>query len=295
MNIIDLFNRSQPVLSFELFPPKRDGNLEELFQTVLELKQLSPDYMSVTYGAGGSSRGLTYDIAVRVKNLGILPLMHFTCVGHSKMEIREILGRVHEAGLENILALRGDPPKGQMDFKPALDGFRYAEDLIRFIRSEGYGFCLGVAGYPEVHPEAGSRLQDRESLKRKINAGGQFIVTQLFFDNQDYFQYVLELKELGVTSPVQPGIWLLTDYAQVEKIANFGTKIPKEMTDELKANQGDKAFIRERGIDYAVRQCAELLEKGAPGIHFYVMNKSALVKEVLLRLRALGWFLEGGK
>jgi methylenetetrahydrofolate reductase (NADPH) len=292
MKIIDLFNQHKPVLSFELFPPKRDGNLEELFQTVLELKQLAPDYMSITYGAGGSSRGLTYNIAVRLNSLGILPLMHFTCVGHSRGEIHEILGRVQDAGLENILALRGDPPKGQADFNPAPDGFRYAEELIRFIRSEGYGFCLGVAGYPEVHPEAGGRLSDRESLKRKIDAGGQFIVTQLFFQNQDYFQYVRELRELGVSAPVQPGIWLLTDYAQVEKIASFGTKIPREISEDLKANQENKAFVRQKGIDYAVRQCAELLEKGAPGIHFYVMNKSAPVSEVLSRLRTMGWFSE---
>ncbi len=293
MKIIDLFERHQPVLSFEIFPPKRDGNLEELFQTVLELKQLAPDYMSITYGAGGSSRNLTYDIAVRLKSMDIQPLMHFTCVGHSKDEIRNILGKVQDAGLENILALRGDPPKGQVDFKPAPDGFCYAEELIRFIRDEGYGFCLGVAGYPEAHPEAGGKLRDRESLKRKIDAGGQFIVTQLFFENQDYFQYVRELRELGVSALVQPGIWLLTDFAQLEKLSHFGTKIPREISDDFMVHQENKAYVRQKGIDYAVRQCAELLEKGAPGIHFYVMNKSAPVKEVLTKLRSAGWLMEG--
>jgi methylenetetrahydrofolate reductase (NADPH) len=290
MKIIDLFSRNKPVLSFELFPPKRDGNLEKLFQTVLELKELSPDYMSITYGAGGSSRDMTYDIAVRLKDLGILPLMHFTCMGHSKEEVRQILGRVKDAGLENILALRGDPPRGQVDFKPDPDGFRYAEELIRFIRGEGYGFCLGVAGYPAGHPEAGDLHHDRENLKRKIEAGGQFIVTQLFFDNQDYFQYVDQLRGLGVQSPVQPGLWLLTDYSQLEKIGSFGTKIPCELVEGLKPHREDKEYVRQKGIDYAVRQCAELLEKGAPGIHFYVMNKSASVREVLSRLKAMGWF-----
>ncbi len=290
MKIIDLFSRNKPVLSFELFPPKRDGNLEGLFQTVFELKELAPDYVSITYGAGGSSRDMTYDIAVRLKDMGILPLMHFTCVGHSKDEIRQILSRVQNAGLENILALRGDPPKGQSDFKPAPDGFAYAEELIRFIRKEGYGFCLGVAGYPEGHPEAVSPAQDRENLKKKMEAGGQFIVTQLFFDNRDYFHYVDQLRGLGVTAPVQPGLWLLTDYSQVEKIASFGTKIPLELSEGLKPHRDDKEFVREKGIEYAVRQCSELLSKGAPGIHFYVMNKSAPVREVLTRLNALGWF-----
>ncbi len=290
MKIIDLFNQHKPVLSFELFPPKRDGNLEELFRIVLELKQLAPDYMSITYGAGGSSRDLTYDIAVRLKGLDILPLMHFTCVGHSKEEIRQVLTRVRDAGLENILALRGDPPKGQVDFKPAPDGFRYAEELLRFIRGEGYGFCLGVAGYPEGHPEAGGPIRDRINLKRKIEAGGQFVVTQLFFDNQDYFRYVQELRALGVQAPVQPGLWLLTDYSQVEKIGSFGTRIPVELSEGLKPYREDKAYVLRKGIDYAVRQCADLLEKGAPGIHFYVMNKSAPVGEVLSRLKDRGWF-----
>jgi methylenetetrahydrofolate reductase (NADPH) len=290
MKIIDLFSKPKPVLSFELFPPKRDGNLENLFQTVLELKELNPDYMSITYGAGGSSRDMTYDIAVRLKSLGILPLMHFTCVGHSREEIHQILGRVRDAGLENILALRGDPPKGQADFKPAPDGFRYAEELIRFIRGEGYGFCLGVAGYPEGHPESGGLLQDRENMKKKIEAGGQFIVTQLFFDNRDYFYYVDQLRNQGVTSPVQPGLWLLTDYSQIEKIGSFGTRIPTELYEGLKPHRDDKEYIQRKGIDYAVKQCAELLEKGAPGIHFYVMNRSAPVREVLSRLKTLGWF-----
>jgi methylenetetrahydrofolate reductase (NADPH) len=290
MKIIELFLRDKPVLSFELFPPKRDGNLEELFKTVLELKELAPDYMSITYGAGGSSRDLTYDIAVRLKNMDILPLMHFTCVGHSKEEICQILGRVRDAGLENILALRGDPPKGQLDFKPAPDGFRYAEELIRFIRGEGYGFCLGVAGYPEGHPEAGGLLPDMENMKRKIQAGGQFIVTQLFFENEDFFRYVDQLRGMGVNAPVQPGLWLLTDYSQVEKIGSFGTKIPLEFSEGLKPHREDKEYVRRKGIDYAVRQCVELLEKGAPGIHFYVMNKSNAVREVISRLKTMGWF-----
>jgi methylenetetrahydrofolate reductase (NADPH) len=293
MKIIDLFSRKKPVLSFELFPPKRDGNLEKLFQTVLELRELSPDYMSITYGAGGSSRDMTYDIAVRLKELGILPLMHFTCVGHSKAEVRQILGRVTNAGIENILALRGDPPKDQANFKPEPDGFRYAEELIRFIRGDGYGFCLGVAGYPEGHPEAGGPHRDRENLKRKIEAGGQFVVTQLFFDNQDYFHYVDQLRGLGIQAPVQPGLWLLTDYSQVEKIGSFGTKIPSELSEGLRPHREDKEYVLQKGIDYAVRQCAELLEKGAPGIHFYVMNKSVPVQKVLSRLKTMGWFKDG--
>lgn len=289
MKILDLFKEKKRVLSFELFPPKRDGDLEELFKTIEQLKKISPDYISITYGAGGSSRDTTYGIAVRLKETGLLPLMHFTCVGHSREEIKKLLDQLRSAGIENLLGLRGDPPKGQTSFTPAPDGFRYANELVGFIRSEGYDFCIGVAGYPEGHIEAKSKEDDLRNLKQKVEAGGQFIVTQLFFDNQDYFQFVERVRKLGVSAPVQPGIWLLTDYAQLEKIGSLsGGKIPRELREKVEPIKDDKEKVTLAGIDYATGQCEELLRKGAPGIHFYVMNRSRSVQAVVENLRAKG-------
>jgi len=289
MKIKQLFASKKHVLSFELFPPKRDGNIEVLFQTVEELKKLSPDYVSITYGAGGSTRDMTYDIAVRLKQSGLLPLVHFTCVGHSRSEIKQLLDKLKSAGIENLLALRGDPPKGETAFTPAPDGFRYASELVQFIRSEKYDFGLAVAGYPEGHPEAPSRDEDLQNIKRKIQAGGEFIVTQLFFDNADYFRYVEQVRALGITVPVQPGIWLLTDYVQIEKICHLsGAKYPEALKAIIEPIKADKDKVAAAGIDYAVSQCEELIRKGAPGIHFYVMNKSKSVQQVLGRLREKG-------
>ena len=289
MKIIELFKSQSKVISFELFPPKRGGNLETLFQTVEVLKELAPSYISITYGAGGSTRDMTYDIAVRLKEAGILPLVHFTCVGHSRDEIRQLLHRLQNSGIENLLALRGDPPKGQTTFVPAIDGFGYANELVSFIRAEGFDFCLGVAGYPETHPEAKNFEEDLLNLKRKVEAGAQFIVTQLFFDNRDYFNYVKRLNGMNLKVPVQPGIWLLTDYAQIEHFQTLsGAKIPKELSDRIEPVKNNKEEIARIGIDYATRQCQELLQNGAPGIHFYVMNKSQSVKAVLENLHSIG-------
>jgi methylenetetrahydrofolate reductase (NADPH) len=247
---------------------------------------LGPDYISITYGAGGSTREMTYDIAVRLKQVGALPLMHFTCVGHSRGEIQQLLQKVKSAGIENLLALRGDPPKGETAFTPPPDGFGHANELVQFIRSEGFDFCLGVAGYPEGHPEAKNKEEDLLHLKNKVAAGGQFIVTQLFFDNHDYFELVQKLRALQVTVPVQPGIWLLTDYVQIEKICKLsGAKYPQALQDLVEPVKGDKEKVAQAGIEYATHQCEELLRQGAPGIHFYVMNKSASVKKVLENLQ----------
>ncbi len=289
MKIRDVFNQKKKVLSFELFAPKRDEDVDNLFLTVEQLKKMKPDYISITYGAAGSSRDKTYDIAVRLKKAGVLPLMHFTCIDHTRSEIKQMLDKVRGAGIDNVLALRGDRPQNQPDFVPPVDGFRYASELVQFIRSEGYDFCLGVAGYPEGHPEAKNQAEDLLNLRKKAAAGGQFIVTQLFFDNQYYFQYVERLREMGIDLPVQPGIWLLTDYAQIQKICGLcGASIPgdlRQMIEPVKENKDEVARI---GIEYAVRQCEELLKKGAPGIHFYVLNRSHHVQKVIEKLSAKG-------
>jgi methylenetetrahydrofolate reductase (NADPH) len=292
MKIRDLFDQKKKVLSFELSAP-RDGNVDGLFRTVEELKKLKPDYISITYGAGGSSRDMTYGIAVRLKEVGTLPLMHFTCVGHSRSEIKDLLNQVKSAGIENILALRGDPPRGQTSFVPAPDGFRYANELIEFIRSEGYDFCLGIAGYPEGHSEAKSLEEDIRNLKRKIEAGGEYIITQLYFDNRAYFQYMERLRKMDINIPVQPGIWLLTDYVQTQRICNLcGAKMPEDVVRYLESVKDDKEKTTRFGIEYATRQCEELLKKGAPGIHFYVLNKSHVVQAVLENLKNKGFVFD---
>ncbi len=290
MKIEKLFSEKKRILSFELFAPKKEEDTGLLFQTAEELKKLNPDYISVTYGAGGTSRNLTYEIAVQLKLMGILPLMHFTCVGQSRGEIRAALSKVKEAGIENLLALRGDPPQGTASFIPPADGFRYANELVEFIRSENYDFCIGVAGYPEGHPESKSRDEDLKNLKRKVDSGGRFIVTQLFFDNRDYFQFVKNVQGMGVSLPVQPGMWLLTDYSQIKKICTLcGSKIPDELIEKLEPVKLDKEAVAQIGIEQATRQCEDLLKNGAPGIHFYVLNKSRFVQRVLENLREKGW------
>jgi methylenetetrahydrofolate reductase (NADPH) len=289
MRIGDLFKQKPRVLSFELFAPKRDEDIEKLFLTVEQLKKLRPDYISVTYGAAGSSRDKTYGIAVRLKEIGILPLMHFTCVDHSRSEVKQLLDKVKAAGIENLLALRGDPPQGQTIFAPPADGFRYANELVQFIRSEKYDFCLGVAGYPEGHPEAKSKEEDLQNLKKKVNAGGEFIVTQLFFDNRHYFEFVRKLLKMNLFLPVQPGIWLLTDYAQIRKISGLcGATLPRSLNEQLEPIKEDKDAVTRIGIEYATRQCEELIRGGAPGIHFYVLNQSHHVQKVIENLKAKG-------
>ena len=289
MKIHKMFAGKPRVLSFELFAPKKDEDTEKLFQTVEQLKKFGPDYVSITYGAGGSSRGKTFDIAVRLKESGLVPLMHFTCVDHSRSEVQQLLNHLKAVGIENVLALRGDPPQGQTSFTPPVDGFRYANELVQFIRAEGYDFCLGVAGYPEGHPGAKSKDDDLLNLKKKIDAGGQFIVTQLFFNNPDYFRFLARLRALGIQTPVQPGIWLLTDYAQIQKICGLcGVVLPEGLKSQLESVKDDKEKVAQIGIDWAVKQCEELLKQGAPGIHFYVLNKSQHVQSVIEKLAAKG-------
>lgn len=292
MKIIELFQKKRPLLSFEIFPPKREGDLEKLFDVLKELKTENPDYVSVTYGAGGSTREKTFEIALRLKKEGFLPLVHLTCVGHSRNEIRGLLEKLQENGIENLLALRGDPPRGQEGFQPAPDGFRFASELIAFIRREGFPFCLGAAAYPEGHPEAESREADLRAVAGKVRAGADFLVTQLFFRNQDYFDFLAGLRRLGVEAPVDPGIWLLTDEKQIARICELsGATFPEDLRRELAQASGNPQEVSRRGLSFAVRQCRELLGKGAPGLHFYTMNRSAPVKRVLSELRKSGWFV----
>jgi methylenetetrahydrofolate reductase (NADPH) len=260
MKIKDLFGAGRPVFSFEFFPPKDDPGVAILFETVKNLKELDPSFVSVTYGAGGTTRRKTVEITKRIRQeLGIEAMSHLTCVGHSRDEISAVLDEIDAAGIENVMTLRGDPPRGETNFVPHPDGFSHADELVRFIRNRKPAFCLGVAGYPEGHPEAPSKDADLENLNKKVDAGADFIVTQLFFDNRDYFDLI--------DRALARGIGLLKRFTQM-----CGAKIPAALLAELEIVDGRKEAVAEIGIRYATAQCEFLLKNGAPGIHFYTLN-----------------------
>ena len=287
MKIKDYFGSGQPVFSFEFFPPKDDAGYDSLFKTVANLKELNPTFVSVTYGAGGSTRRKTVELTERIKReTGIEAMAHLTCVGHSREEIFAVLEELETAGIENIMTLRGDPPQGETDFVPHPDGFRNANELVSFIRSQK-SFCLGVAGYPEVHPEAPTKETDLANLKRKVEAGGDFIVTQLFFDQRDYFDFLSRARAVGIHVPIVPGIMPITNVAQIKRFTQMcGAKIPKPLLAELEAAESDKEKVVQIGIRHATDQCEDLLRGGAPGIHFYTLNRSLSARTILSNLRA---------
>ena len=288
MKISQMLAAGRPLFSFEFFPPKDDAAAAALMDTILHLKSLKPDFVSVTYGAGGSTRAKTLDLVARIKHeVGIEAMAHLTCVGHPKSEIRAILKELADHGIENILALRGDPPKGETSFRPHPDGFRYANELAEEIARTDR-FCFGVAGYPEKHPEAKTLEADMANLKRKVDAGASFITTQLFFYNAHYFDFVSRVRALGIRIPVIPGIMPITNFSQIQRFtAQCGASLPATLAAELAPVQADPAAVTRLGIRHAAQQGEELLRKGAPGIHFYTLNKSHATQEILEHLTPL--------
>ena len=286
MKIRDLFPLRAPTFSFEFFPPKTVQEVEELFVRARELKPLSPSFISVTYGAGGSTRRNTIDLVCRFQEeLGILGMAHITCVGHSQTELREVLTELKERGIENLMCLRGDPPKGQTDFIPAPDGFAHAAELVSLARSV-QDFCIGVAGYPEPHPECGDKQQDLENLKAKVDHGADFVTTQLFFDNRDYFDFYTRARDIGIKKRIIPGIMPVTNYRQIVRFAKMcGSSIPEALHKRLEPVADDPQATLEIGVEWAWRQCEELLAGGAPGIHFYTLNRSLATQRIFERLR----------
>jgi methylenetetrahydrofolate reductase (NADPH) len=280
MKIRELFESGQSVRSFEVFPPKRDGDVEPLFAAIEQIKPLKPGYISVTYGAGGSTRALTFDTAVRLKKMGVEPLVHLTCVGHDAAQIGALLDQLSAAGIENILALRGDPPKGESAFTATPGGFKNAGELVAFIKSR-WNFCVGVAGYPEKHPDAPSMASDLAALKAKVDAGADFVNTQLFFDNALYAAYVAQARAAGVRVPIVPGIMPVLDAKGLARFASFGTTVPDALKKSVESVQSEEPMaLAKPGLDWASCQCLELLSKGAPGIHLYMMNKAWVALEV---------------
>jgi methylenetetrahydrofolate reductase (NADPH) len=275
VKLADLYARPGLTLSVEFFPPKTEKGEENLFSEIEIIKRLKPSFCSVTYGAGGSTREKTVDLVETIHDGYDLEVMcHLTVVGQSKADARAILGKLKEKRIENVIALGGDPPQGMADWRPHPDGFQYAVELVREARAMG-GLSIAVAGFPEVHPRAVSRESDLQFLKEKVDAGAAAVITQLFFDNDDYVRFVEDVRKLGVTVPIVPGILPILSASQVRRFtALCCAKIPDKLEKELVKVEGDDNAAVEMGIDYATRQCEALIDFGVPGLHFYSLNKS---------------------
>jgi methylenetetrahydrofolate reductase (NADPH) len=287
MRIDQILEERRPVFSFEFFPPRDDEGMARLRKALSELKQDQPSYVSVTYGAGGSTRDRTIEVTKWIKQeLGIEAMAHLSCVGTTVDELRGILDEVEEAGIDNVLALRGDPPRGETEWRPHPGGLHYSTELAALI-AEHYDFCIGAACFPEVHPEAPDMAHDIRFLKEKIASGATFLITQLFFDNDFYFDFVDEARAAGITVPIIPGIMPVTNFGQIKRFTEMcGASIPEQFERELAARADDPDAVTELGVAYATLQCADLLARGAPGIHFYTLNKSPATRAILAALRA---------
>ena len=289
MNIGELHGRGKPVFSFEFFPPKTAEGAHALMATVADLEDaLQPDFVSVTYGAGGSTRDRSIEMVTRIqKELATTAMAHLTCVGSTKDEIAQVVDRLAGAGIENVLALRGDPPKGEgsESFQPTPGGFGHATELTEFL-ADGWKLDLGGACYPEGHVESKSLEDDLHWTKVKVEKGAKFLITQLFFDNQDYFAFVARARAAGITVPIVPGIMPITNIAQIERFTKMcGAKIPNELAGRLRRAGSDPAHVMAAGIEHAIKQCRRLLEGGAPGLHFYTLNKSHATRSILAAVR----------
>jgi methylenetetrahydrofolate reductase (NADPH) len=289
MKISEYYSKKKHTISFEFFPPKTAEGEKKLFQTVAELKNLAPSFVSVTYGAMGNTQANTLRIVEEIKYwIGLEVAAHLTCVAHNRSEIEMILTMLHEKGIQNIVALRGDPPQGETKFTPPRNGFRYAAELVRFIRRHpkfGSAFSLSVAGYPEGHPECKDKQKDLEHLKRKVDEGADVVVTQLFFDNHYYFDFVNRARKIGITVPIVPGIMPVTHGPQIEKFSKMcGAEIPSTIHEAITRFGEDQAAITAFGIEYATRQCEELLRNGVPGLHFYTLNQSLATRQIFTNL-----------
>jgi len=280
----------QPAFSFEFFPPKTPEGEHNLFAALEALRPLEPDFVSVTYGAGGSpnEKQKTIEIVTRIKqDFGLEAMAHFTCVGATVDELRATLDTMREAGIDNVLALRGDPPSGETDWTATEGGLSYSRELIELIR-EDYDFSIGAAAFPETHIHASSREDDLVYLKEKVGAGARFLITQLFYDNAAYWDFVERARDIGIDVPIIPGIMPITNVAQIKRITEMcGSIIPAPLLAELEARREEPEAVTDFGVAYATLQCADLLARGVPGIHFYTLNRSPATRAILSALRAM--------
>lgn len=283
MSLASLFHRSTPVISFELFPPKTPSAELAMWESVADLVRFKPDFITCTYGAGGSTRDKTLEICRQVKErFGTSVASHLTCVGSTVEQLRAYLKEARASGVDYIVALRGDPPKGETTFKPVDGGLRYANELVAFIRDEFPDFGILAAGYPEVHVEAPSAETDLVNLKRKVEAGAHAVVTQLFYDNDDFFRFRDRYRAAGITVPLVPGILPVTNLAQIQRITSLcGAKLPTSFLSDLSSQADDLDAQFRIGVEYATNQVRELLDNDVPGVHFYVLNKQHATAAVL--------------
>jgi methylenetetrahydrofolate reductase (NADPH) len=295
MHAQDLFNNQRTTFSFEFFPPRTPETAEQLYSAIEDLESLKPSFVSITYGAGGSTRELTHDLVLRIKNqTSLAPIPHLTCVGHTEAEIRAILERYAAAGISGIVALGGDLPKGMECHDRSRDAFRHATDLVRLIKKfnaegshpdpRGFGIC--VAGYPEGHPATPNRVKEMDYLKAKVDAGADWICTQLFFDNRDFYDFRDRCGLAGITVPIIAGIMPVTSGPGMARMAELalGTRFPAPLVRSVNRAQGDADGIRRVGIHWATEQCRDLLDHHVRGIHFYTLNRSTATREVFLNL-----------
>jgi len=276
MHIADVLKQPGPHFSFEFFPPKTEEASKALFESIKELSPLKPSYVSVTYGAGGSTRQLTHDLVVRLKKETHLTVVsHLTCVGSSKDEIYSILSKYAESGIENIMALRGDPPKGQTNFQPHPNGFKNAAELVTFIKKHFPQLGIGVAGFPEGHPDTPNRLKEIEYLKAKVDAGADYICTQLFFENADFYDFCERCELAGIHVPIIAGIMPVTSRKGLARMAELalGARFPAKLLRAISRAENDE-YVEKVGVHWATQQVMDLLDHKVAGVHFYTLNKS---------------------
>src|SRR3954468_11086295 len=290
MRIDELYaNSPEPVFSFEFFPPKTEQGEANFWQAVDELRALEPAFVSVTYGAGGLTRDKTLELVTRVRDeFGLTSMPHFTCVGATVEQLREQLEAMRAAGLENVLALRGDPPAGQEEWTKTPGGLEFSAELVTMIRGSYPQFAIGGACFPETHIHATSPADDVRYLKEKVDAGARFLITQMFFDNAYYDDFVRRARDVGIDVPIVPGIWPVTNVKQIEKVTQLSkANLPPALLAELRAREDSPEAVLDFGVAYATLQCADLLAAGAPGIHFYTLNRSPARRAILSALKLM--------
>lgn len=286
MRISEKLKTTQPALSVEFFPPKDAEGMKRLFTTVEELRPYQPAFVSVTYGAGGSTQKLTVEIVQRIKHeVGLEAMAHLTCVGAKREDLAFVLDQLAHSGIDNVIALRGDPPRGETRFVPAPGGFSHASELIAFIRAR-YDFCVAAACYPEKHPESASFEADLQRAKEKVDLGADFLITQLFFEPALYFRYVEKARAIGINVPILAGVMPVTNVAGIKRMtALCGASLPPDLLQRLEAAGDDAEAVQRIGVEHATRECRALLDGGAPGIHFYTLNRSRATVEILRALK----------
>ena len=298
MHILDIFETRPTTFSFEFFPPRSEEASNTLFQTLRSLERLKPSFVSVTYGAGGTSRQLTHDLVLRIQQTTpLVAVPHLTCVGHQEAEIQEILERYAQAGVSNVLALGGDPPRGQSGYDRSRDAFRHAADLVRFIsrfnarrlHPDSRGFGIGVAAFPEGHPATPNRLHEMDFLKAKVDEGANYICTQLFFDNRDFHDFCERCELAGIRVPIIAGIMPITSLSGMHRMADLaaGARFPARLLRQVQRHADDAAEIEKIGVEWATEQCRELLETRVRGIHFYTLNRSKATLQIHANLSPL--------